>query len=95
MPGWTNLSVATGFNLAVNNTRPGYENTTSFNLAEDLSIEMGRHQLGLGGTWIHQNLNGITYFSAPPTVTFDGHFTSTGLGDFMLGKAATFARATR
>ena len=92
MPGWTNLTVATGFTLAVNNTRPGFQNTTAFNLGEDLSIEMGRHQLGLGGSWIHQNLNGITYFSAPPTVTFDGQFTGTGPSDFMLGRAATFAQ---
>ncbi len=94
IPNMTVMTVASGFSLLGTNTNAGYENTTSFHLGDDLSIEMGRHQLGLGGSWIHQMLNGKVGSSVFPATTFDGHFTGMGLSDFMLGKASAFVQGS-
>ena len=89
-PGYAELSVSNGFTMGNGRASQGFENTTAFDLTESISIEMGNHQLGLGGTWIHQNLNGRTGFAELPSPAFDGRFTGTGLSDFMLGRASAF-----
>ena len=89
-PGYAELSVSNGFTIGNGRASQGFENTTSFNLNEDLSIEKGNHQFGFGGSWIHQNLNGRTGFAEMASPAFDGRFTSMGLADFMLGKASAF-----
>jgi hypothetical protein len=91
-PGYAMVTVSNGFTIGSGLATQGFENTVAFDLNEDLSIERGNHQFGLGATWVHQNLNGRTGFMEQPAPTFDGHFTGTGLSDFMLGKAATFAQ---
>src|SRR5882762_9618425 len=94
VPDMTVMTVNTGFSLLGTNTNPGHQNTTSYHLSEDLTIERGRHQLGLGVSWIHQMLNGSVGSSVFPATTFDGHFTGLGLSDFMLGKASAFVQGS-
>ncbi len=94
VPDMTVMTVNTGFSLLGTNTNPGHQNTTSYHLGEDLTIERGRHQLGLGVSWIHQMLNGSVGSSVFPATTFDGHFTGLGLSDFMLGKASAFVQGS-
>jgi hypothetical protein len=89
-PGYTELSVSNGFTIGNGRASQGFENTTAFNLSEDISLERGNHQLGFGGTWIHQNLNGRTGFAEMPSPAFNGQFTGTGLADFMIGRASGF-----
>ena len=50
-----------------------------------MSIVVGRHNLKLGAIFMHEKFWEITDFSGNPYFTFDGHFTGTGLGDFLLG----------
>ncbi len=88
--GYAELSVSNGFTIGNGRASQGFENTTSFNLSEDLTIERGSHQFGFGGSWIHQNLNGRTGFAEMPSPVFSGQFTGTGLADFMLGRASGF-----
>src|SRR4029077_10996847 len=59
-PGYGQVTVSNGFSLGAGTATQGFENSTAFDLNEDLSVERGNHQLGLGVAWIHQNLNGRT-----------------------------------
>jgi hypothetical protein len=52
---------------------------------DNVSIVHGRHNLKLGASYMHEKFWEITDFSGNPYFTFDGHFTGTGLGDFLLG----------
>jgi hypothetical protein len=92
VPNMTYLSVATGFNIATSLVNPGHYNSTSAHVGEDLSLVIGAHQIGLGGSWIHQNFNGSSGVARVPNPVFNGHFTGMGLADFLLGKPSSFVQ---
>ena len=92
VPNMTYLSVATGFNIASSLVNPGHYNSTSFHLGDDISVVTGAHQIGLGASWIHQMYNGSSGVTRTPNPVFDGHFTSMGLADFLLGKPSSFVQ---
>ncbi len=56
-----------------------------YQLVDNLSIVRGNHNLKLGVNLIHEKFFQITDFSGIPSLTFDGRFTHSGLGDFLLG----------
>jgi hypothetical protein len=92
VPNMTYLGVSAGFNVGTSLVNPGHYNSTSFHLGDDLSINRGAHQIGVGGSWIHQNFNGSSGLARVPNPVFNGHFTGLGLADFLLGKASSFVQ---
>jgi len=64
----------------------------NFNVNDDVSWIHGSHQLGFGGTYNHEILNYLSGTNAGGTFTFNGMFSGLGMGDFMLGSAATWAQ---
>jgi len=67
-------------------------NTQSFQLAEDISLVRGAHQIGFGVNYIHPMQNVITLLNAVGTTTFNGSVTGLGLADLMLGSASSWAQ---
>ena len=55
-PGYMGVSVTNGFNIGTGGTNPGYFNSDSFQLANDLDVVRGRHQLSFGGNWIRTKI---------------------------------------
>ena len=64
----------------------------NFNVNEDLSWVKRSHQIAFGGTYNHEILNYLSGTNAGGTFTFHGMFSGLGMGDFLLGQAATWAQ---
>jgi len=74
-------------NLNINPTGP---NT---NLADDLSLIKGKHQIMLGGSYLHTIFNQIANYGAHGSASFNGSVTGLSLADFMLGNASAWNQA--
>src|SRR5579871_402787 len=62
----------------------------NLNFGEDLSWVHGSHQIGYGATYNREILNYLSGTNAGGTFAFNGMYTGLGMGDFMLGNAATW-----
>ena len=77
-PGYMGVSVTNGFNFGTGGTNPGYFNSNSFQLANDLDWCAGSHQLSFGGNWIHTSIETVNNRPTNGQFTFSGQ--TTGLG---------------
>src|SRR5437870_5330008 len=97
-PSTLRINVSNGFIAGTNNGTFSQYNTTAFQFAEDMSMIRGNHQIGFGGSWIHQQLNALSMVFATAPVTFNGTVTVTGsslgLVDFLLGKPNSFQQGS-
>ena len=60
----------------------------SANLAEDVSIVSGTHQVGLGGSYIHTLINFLSGLNPPGNMSFNGSVSGLPMADFLLGTAS-------
>jgi hypothetical protein len=93
-PNFMRMTITNGFNWSVN-IQPGHYSTVAEQVSEDLSVVKGAHQYGFGVNFIHSNLNANSGVNTNPTFTFSGQsglYTNSGLGDFLFGKASSFAQ---
>ena len=93
-PATLRLNVTNGFIVGTNNGTFSQYNTTAFHFGEDISMVRGNHQIGFGGSWIHQQLNALSMVFATAPVTFNGTITGMGLADFLLGKPNSFQQGS-
>ena len=89
-PGYMGVSVTNGFNVGTGGTNPGYFNSDSFQLANDIDIVRGRHQLSFGGNWIRTKIETVNNRPTNGQFTFNGQVTGLGLADFLLGRVSNF-----
>jgi len=86
VPGYMGISVTgNGFAVGAGATNPGYFNSKTFQLADDLDFVKGAHQFSLGGNWIHSNIDTLNNRPTNGQFTFNGQGTGLSLADFMLG----------
>jgi hypothetical protein len=81
-----------GFTLS-----PGLPTATPswvYQVADDLSVLRGQHQLGFGANYIRGRYDPQSYTTAAGNSTFTGQTTGLSIADFMLGKAASFTAGT-
>ena len=64
-----------GFTVGTGGTNPGYFNSDSFQLANDLDVVRGRHQLSFGGNWIHTKIETLNNRPTNGQFTFNGQAT--------------------
>ncbi|MBV9294266.1 MAG: TonB-dependent receptor, partial [Acidobacteriaceae bacterium] len=64
---------------------PGYIYTNVYGISEDVGTTLGAHQLNVGVSWIHTQLNALGPFQMNPRLTFNGQLTGNALADFMTG----------
>ena len=91
-PGYMGVSVTNGFNIGTGGTNPGYFNSDSFQIANDLDLIRGRHQLSFGGSWIHTRIETVNNRPTNGQFTFNGQATGLGLADFLLGRVSNFVQ---
>ena len=89
-PGYMGVSVTNGFNIGVGATNPGYFNSDSIQLANDMDLVRGRHQFSFGGNWIRTKIETLNNRPTNGQFTFSGQTTGLGLADFMLGRVSNF-----
>ena len=64
---------------------PGYFNSKSFQIADDVDLVRGNHQFSIGGNWIHSRIETLNNRPTNGAFTFNGQGTGLSLADFMLG----------
>lgn len=64
-----------------------YSNVTA--LSEDIGMLLGSHQMNLGFSWVHNQLNANGPFQQNPRMTFNGQLTGNGMADFVTGNLDT------
>jgi hypothetical protein len=80
------------FNIFKATATPGNTNGTHYQLAEDLSMTHGAHQIGFGVSYIHVMMNYLGGTTASGAFGFNTQNTGLTLGDFMLGKPSSWAQ---
>jgi hypothetical protein len=70
----------------------GNYDSTTMQIADDFSFQLGSHQLGFGTNWIHALNNNTIMLNAAGQYTFTGQFTGTALADFLTGQLATMTQ---
>lgn len=84
--GFTGFTVTgNGFAVGAGATNPGYFNSTNFQLAEDVDLIRGAHQIAVGVNWIHNIINTINNRGTNGQFTFNGQVTGLPLADLMVG----------
>ena len=86
VPGYVGINVTgNGFSIGNGGTNPGYFNSKSFQIADDVDMVRGNHQFSIGGNWIHSRIETLNNRPTNGAFTFNGQGTGLSLADFMLG----------
>jgi hypothetical protein len=86
LPGYVGVSVTgNGFAVGAGGTNPGYFNSDSFQIANDVDFVRGDHQISFGGNWIHTKIETLNNRPTNGAFTFNGQGAGLSLADFMLG----------
>ena len=67
--------------------------TTTYQVAEDVDIIRGAHQISVGANYIHLQLNATGNNASNGQFTFNGSNTGYGLADFLLGQVSGFTQS--
>ena len=85
-PGYMGVTVTgSGFGIGAGATNPGYFNSKGWQIADDLDLIRGSHQLSIGANWIHSSIETTNNRPTNGQFTFNGQGTGLPLADFMTG----------
>ncbi len=88
-PGYVGVNVTgNGFSVGAGGTNPGYFNSLAFQLADDLDLVRGNHQISAGVNWIHTNIKTNNNRPTNGQFSFNGQTTGLSLADFMIGSVS-------
>src|SRR5579871_6466736 len=91
-----NTAVTGAFTIGGGAAVPGQShNGPNPSISEDLSLIKGSHQIGFGGSWLHQGMNYWSGLVMVGSSTFDGSVTGAPLADLLYGQAASFSQGLR
>jgi hypothetical protein len=74
-----------GFTTYCGTCAPGHFNLNSYQLADDVDLIRGNHQIAFGVNFIRIQNNTISGFDENGAPNFNGQFTGLGMADFLLG----------
>jgi hypothetical protein len=78
----------TGFSFGGGNALLNKGPSQNFNIAEDINVLKGAHQIAFGGSYIHARYFQNGPQSAPGQMAFNGSVSGMPLADFLLGNAS-------
>jgi hypothetical protein len=84
--------VTGGFSTFCGTCAPGHFNVNSFQVADDVDVIRGRHQMAFGFNLIRVQNNTISGFDENGSITFNATRTGFGLADFMTGLPSDFTQ---
>lgn len=86
LPGYVGVNVTgNGFAVGSGGTNPGFFDSDAFQLADDVDIVRGNHQIAFGGNWIHTKIETQNNRPTNGAFSFNGSVTGLSLADFMTG----------
>ena len=83
-------SMSGGFTTFCGTCAPGHFNYNGFQVADDVDLIRGRHQMAFGFNLIRVQNNTISGFEENGAPAFNGSFTGLGMADFLLGRMSDF-----
>ena len=92
VPNFLLFSVTGGFSTFCGTCAPGHFNVNSYQVADDVDVMRGRHQMAFGFNLVRVQNNTISGFQENGNFTFNGSRTGLGLADFMLGVPNDFSQ---
>ena len=92
VPNFLLFTVTGGFSTFCGTCAPGHFNVNAFQVADDVDIIRGRHQMAFGFNLVRVQNNTISGFQENGNFTFNGSRTGIGLADFMLGVPNDFSQ---
>ncbi|HYR90358.1 MAG TPA: TonB-dependent receptor, partial [Terriglobia bacterium] len=93
MPHYSLFTVNNYFSIGGGTESEATFRTTTYQLAEDLSLVRGKHQMSVGANFAHWRSNSYANVRSPGTFTFDGSATGLSLADFLAGRLTTYVQA--
>ena len=94
VPGYVLISVTNGFNVSGGGGIAATYNSLTYQVADDVSLITGPHQVGFGGTFIRTHENSQLGLNRNPRPMFSGATTGQGLVDMMLGRMSSMPQAS-
>ena len=86
LAGFTGVNVTgNGFNVGFGATNPGFFNSKTYQIADDLDLVRGDHQISFGANWVYSKIDTVNNRPTNGQFTFNGQSTGLSLADFMLG----------
>ena len=83
-------SMSGGFATFCGTCAPGWFNVNDEQIADDVDLIRGRHEISLGFNVIRVQNDTISGFDENGAPTWNGSFTGLGMGDFMVGEMSDF-----
>ena len=90
VPNFLLLTINNAFSTFCGTCAPGHFDVNSYQLADDVDLVRGRHQIAAGFNLIRVQNNTISGFDENGTFTFNGSFTGSPVSDFITGLASDF-----
>ena len=90
VPNFLLLTISNAFSTFCGTCAPGHFDVNSYQVADDVDLIRGRHQLAFGFNLIRVQNNTISGFDENGTFTFNGSTTGSPLSDFMVGAVSDF-----
>jgi Carboxypeptidase regulatory-like domain len=90
VPNFLLLTINNAFSTFCGTCAPGHFDVSSYQVADDVDLIRGRHQIGFGFNLIRVQNDTISGFDENGTFTFNGSFTGSPLADFMIGNVSDF-----
>jgi hypothetical protein len=86
LKGYVGINVTgNGFSVGNGGTNPGYFNSDSWQIANDIDFLKGNHQISVGANWIHTKIETLNNRPTNGAFSFNGQGTGLSLADFMMG----------
>ena len=92
VPNFLLFSTTGGFSTFCGTCAPGHFNVNAFQVADDVDVIRGRHQMAFGFNLVRVQNNTISGFQENGNFTFNGSRSGLGLADFMLGLPNDFSQ---
>jgi hypothetical protein len=92
VPNFLLLSVTGSFSTFCGTCAPGHFNDTSYQLADDIDVIRGRHEMSFGLNIVKTFNNTVSGFNENGNFTFNGSRTNLGMADFLLGTPSDFTQ---
>ncbi len=92
VPNFLLFAVTGGFSTFCGTCAPGHFNVNSFQVADDVDVIRGKHQMAFGFNLIRVQNNTISGFNENGNFAFNGSRTGFGLADFMTGLPNDFTQ---
>ena len=91
VPGFSVINVTGAFSTGGNTASPGHVYSNTGQLAENISMVRGAHQVSIGVNWIKPQENTLINLATFGLFTFSGQATGLGMGDLLTGNLSSFS----